>query len=360
VLGATSKSPRSALLRWTVGRLPFGDEVAEGALVRLLVAGCPVHLTADTPRGLEDLRSALAEAPLAPATGEGPEFVLRSQEGSVPLPSRAPDRQLQHIHVWQHGQSRDACAPTVVSIGGYTAAVSEGSAVLDPAGDGVRAMHALLLPVLSLLFAQRAACVVHGAGVRTRGDRVRTHRDRVRTSDDVTLILGGSGRGKSTLVAAAISAGLPVLSDDLLVLRLRDDRLTVAGVPQPLALPADQAHHPAVGETLPGDHRDRRAAAPGWRPETGEFPVGRVVLVEHSEAADGHLVSCAASDVLRWVLVSTLEGLAPQTAHRGFTYASAAARLPGWRLGHAADAARRVPLAAARLLEVSRVPARES
>jgi hypothetical protein len=52
------------------------------------------------------------------------------------------------------------------------------------------------------------------------------------------------------------------------------------------------------------------------------------------------------------VLTSTLDGLSGGTARRVFPYAAAVSRLPGWRLGHAADPTVRVAAAAARIEEL--------
>jgi hypothetical protein len=298
--------------------------------VQLLVAGSAVRLEAATSVQLDDLRAALGEGP---AVAGAAQFVLRSESGSVPMPDRRPDRVVQHVRYWNEG------ADQIVAVGpGLTALVSAGLAVLDPGTGGERAVHGLLLPVLTSLFAQRGGCLVHGAGFLA--------------GDGAVLVLGSSGQGKSTLVTAVLSLGLDVLSDDLLVLRLQGDGVSVSGVPIPLALPADQAHHPAVGRAIDGDPRHRRVPANATVLASGTYPARAVLLVEHSELAEGHLRVAEGREVLGRLLTSTLDGLSAGTARGVFPYAAAVSRVPGWHLGHAADPAVRVAAAATRIEHV--------
>jgi hypothetical protein len=301
--------------------------------VQVLVAGVAVRLEASSPAELLELRDALA---LAPCTDDPPAFVLRLATGGLPQPRRRPDRAVQHVRYWDEGDDRDA---VLVAPGpGRTARVSAGCGVLDPGDGGVTGIHALLLPVLALLFAQQAACLVHGATF-------------LHPRLGAVLALGGSGRGKSTLVAAALEKGLPVLTDDLMVLRLCGGAAVVSGVPQPLALPGDQAHLSVVGAPMPNDPRGRREAS-AVALAAGTHRVGAVLVVEHSDRQDGHLRPAQGSDVLRALLTSTLEGLTPGQARNVFPYAATVARLPAWHLGHAADPAERIPAAQRRLEEI--------
>jgi hypothetical protein len=294
--------------------------------VNLLVAEVRVRLEAVDDAALGDLVGALPGA--VPTEGSA-QLILRSQPGGVPIPRRAPDRVVEHIRYWQE-EGR-----TVIATGpGRSAAVTSGRAVLDPGDGGEQGVRTLLMPVLALLLAELSACVLHAAGLVGETGGV--------------LVVGGSGQGKSTLVAAALSQRRRILSDDLLVLRLVDGCLTATGIPQAIALPGDQAHHRAVGAAIDGDPRGRHAPAAS-PPTVDTIPIVAVVRVEHSELDDGHLTTAGPAEVLRWVLSSTLEGLSPGTARLAFPYAAAAARLPAWRLGHAADPQLRLPAAARRL-----------
>lgn len=295
--------------------------------VPIMLGGASVGLSGSTRSSLDDLRAALSAA--TPAT-RAPQMRLHCCPRAVTVPSRRPDQVVRHVARWQESDhSIVAVAPDVV------AEVRADSAVLDPGSGGARAVHALLLPVLTLLFAERDQCLVHAAGLLQGGT--------------VTLVLGGSGQGKSSLITAALSAGYSVLSDDLLVLTRDQQQVSVSGVPQPLALPADLVHEAAVGRALAGDGRNRRAPARPVPLDPRWHRLGRVVLVEHSADASGHLRPATGSEVLHRLLASSLEGLGRGTARRVFPYAAAVARAPAWHLGHAADPAARVPAAVGRL-----------
>lgn len=304
-------------------------------VLHITVAGTVVRLEAASERELADLHAALADG--QPATNP-PELVLRSQRGSVPVPVSRRDRVVQHVAYWEQegGDQIVATGP------GQAALVSHGHALLDPGDGGVRGIHALLLPVLGLLFKQRGACLVHGAAILS-GD------GRQDPKPGAWLVLGASGQGKSTLVTAALSLGRIVLSDDLLVLRLSDDGVSVSGVPQPLALPADQVGQAVVGAAIPGDPRDRREPASPPQLSAEQHPVTTVLLVAHSGEPGGHLLPAEGRAVFSGLLNSTLEGISPATVHHTFPFAARVAAAAGWHFGHAADAARRIPAAAAHL-----------
>ncbi len=300
--------------------------------MQLGVAGCAVSLEASSAAELHDLRAALGSGVEVEVEGP-PQLILRCERGSVPMPKTKPDRVVQNMRFWDEDDD------VIVAPGpGLTARVSRERALLDPGDGGVRGIHGLLLPVLSLLFDQQDACLTHGAAFLS--------------GDAAVLALGASGQGKSTLVTAALSLGLPVLCDDMVVLRLRADGICVSGVPIPLALPADLAHHPAVGHAIAGDHRQRRQPAQPAALAPGEYPVSTVVLVEHSEVDAGHLTPADGRAVLGALLTSTLDGMSAGRARRVFPFAAAASRAGAWRLGHAADPARRLHAAAVWLEEL--------
>jgi hypothetical protein len=172
-----------------------------------------------------------------------------------------------------------------------------------------------------------------------------------RNSDGATIALGGSGQGKSTLVAAALSADRVALSDDLVVLRLNPDKsVDVCGIPQPLALPGDLADSTVVGSGIAGDHRQRRMPATTLPLDLGWHPVRAVVLVEHSDEPAGQLRVADARTTLHRLLASTLHGPSDGEVLGVFPFATAVANLPAWHLGHAVTASDRVA-AAKRWLE---------
>lgn len=272
-------------------------------------AGLVIGLAGDTAAALGELRSALAGAPSI----DGPAD-LELSVGLVQRPRRRSDRRVQHAAWWDEGSDQ-----VIATSPRHAARVSGSSAVLDPGGDGVSALHSLLFPVLSELFAARGLCVVHAAAV--------VH------GSDAVLALGGSGQGKSTLVTAMLAAGHQVLGDDLAVLRLDAGQLNMAGIPQPLALPADLAGEPVVGASIVGDHRDRRSTSAIDQLDVGWHPLAVVILIQHSNDDNGTLQRATPREVFARALSSSWAGLTVGRADRALPFAATASRVPAWHLG---------------------------
>jgi hypothetical protein len=308
----------------TLGREPkSGPNCCQ--LVRQ-IAGHSVLLRAFDADSLGHLVAALGAAPSAALPAH---LTLEVHPGSLDRPDREPDQVVQHISYWTDGESL-----LVSTTPSQLARVSEDAAVLDPGiAGGVRDIHALLLPVLTLLFAQRGMSLVHAGAYldAAKGGAV--------------LVLGGSGQGKSTMIAAALAAGRVVISDDLAVLRLDEGRLVVGGVPQPLALPADLHREAVVGVPVAGDPRDRRAAAVPVTLNAGWHPVAATVMVGHADQPEGSLHPAQPREIFHQLLASTVDGIAEGRVRTPFPCAAALARLPGWHLGHSNDAVRRIAAA---------------
>jgi hypothetical protein len=235
---------------------------------------------------------------------------------------------IENISYWKEAATEVVSThPTLV------ASVTAAAAVLDPGPHGAPGLHSLMLPVLSLLMAQRDMLLVHAGGYldAARGGAV--------------LVLGGSGQGKSTAITAALSAGCEVLGDDMCVLTFDGGRLAAVGVPVPLALPGDLGDQPVVGAAIPGDPRQRRA--PTVPPERRQewHPVVGAVLVGHSTLRQGTKRAAAPRDTFHALMRSTIHGLADGLARYPFPYAAAVSRLPAWHLGHGSDSASRVAAA---------------
>lgn len=307
----------------------------------LRIAGHVLELSDDSIESRKLVRKVFA---LAPDVHEASDLTLHVvRAGSLSRPQRAPDRTAHHFSLWTDGDDQ------LVSTGGADLArVGAGRAVVDPGPSGFRGLHALLAPVLTLLFAERGLCVVHAAAFLGHD------------GEGAILALGGSGQGKSTLVTAALSGGRLALSDDLVVLRQNLDKsVDVSGIPQPLALPGDLADNAVVGSGIAGDHRQRRmpATAPAIDPDW--HAVRAVVLVEHSDEPAGHLRRAEPRTTMHRLLASTLDGPSPGSVLGVFRYATAVANLPAWHLGHAATTADRVAAATRWLDEIDeRVSAR--
>lgn len=299
------------------------------------IAGLTFLLTGSTEAAQYDLAAALGADR---AAEHGFDMELRCEPGGVILPPREPERIVQHLSYWSESDAK------IVAVGQFQRArVWQNSAVLDPGIDsGALGVHALLLPVLALLFAQRGLCLVHAGALLDQGGAV--------------LVLGPSGQGKSTLIAAALGSGQVVLGDDLMVARLDSGSVSICGVPQPLSLPADLEHEAAVGLEIDGDPRSRRAPAGAVDLNTDWHPLGSVVLVEHSELSEGHLRPATGRETFHRLLTSTLDGLSDRTSRHAFPFAAAVARVPAWHLGHTREPRNRVTEAVRKLKQIRDAP----
>src|SRR5207245_2287338 len=65
------------------------------------------------------------------------------------------------------------------------------------------------------------------------------HAGAIQQDDRAVLVLGGTGTGKSTIVASAASAGWRALADDLVIVRIGSHGPEVTGIPKPLSVPDD-------------------------------------------------------------------------------------------------------------------------
>jgi hypothetical protein len=293
---------------------------------------------ADVEIGLSGGDEAALEALLAAFQHSGPavapQLLLRSVPGTLEVPDRPPDRVVQHLAYWS-----TADGTLVRAHGRALALVSGRTALLDGGRGGVAAVRALLLPTLSMLLDLEAWTVVHGAAVLAGGG-------------EVVLVLGGSGSGKSTLVAAALEAGRQVLGDDLTAVR-GGGAPTAAGVPVRVALPGDLALSTRVaGASLAMDSRGRRSAADGTGLTGAALRLAGTVLVHRAADAAGTLCRADPREVFHTAMASTLAGLSTGHARSVFTLCAAISRLPAWKLGHAADADRRLAAAVEALREV--------
>jgi hypothetical protein len=301
------------------------------------VAGYPVALRGD---GADFEALVLSLASARPSQAGAPGLVLHALSGSVSRPRRPSDAQVQHVHYWYEQDH------TVLATSPVDTARVEGSVItLDPGPQTLMGLHSLLLPCLSWAFGGEELLLVHAGGFTDELGAV--------------LALGASGQGKSSLITAALSAGRTVLGDDMMLLRSGPDGLEVAGVPVPLALPADLDHESSVGRPVPGDWRERRHPVPGSALDASWHPLRAVVLVRHSTLARGDLSEATGQGTFHRLLSSTLEGLHPGTVRRAFRFAAAVARCPAWHLGHSQDPLFRVPDAVERLAVVraGRAPA---
>lgn len=169
-----------------------------------------------------------------------------------------------------------------------------------------------------------------------RHDRFVLHAGAVQRNDRAVLVLGGTGAGKSTTVVAAMADGWRVLSDDLVAVRRTATGVDVAGIPRPMAVPADVAARLGVAaEPIDGDPRQRvLVEAPlsrGWFPLVGTFVSG------HASSTYGTNERLNGVDALRWVVYAHLARHERTRLHAYLPVAAAVVRAGVTHLSHGTD-----------------------
>jgi hypothetical protein len=260
------------------------------------------------------LFGALAPCPDAPL-GE-----LVFERRPVAVPRRSPDEDYKEQALWHDGERLFVEAPphAIRAVVTPTSARVGCASPTDEVG-----LRQLFHPIATHMLAYHDAYVVHGAAVRRDGFAV--------------LVLGESGKGKSTLALAALEHGWTVMSDDLVALRRHRGGLEMRGVPKPLALPGDLAAEAlAASPALAWDHRERRHVGVE-RLDTGPVELTRIVVVDHGDDDRAALAPIATDEVLSLLLGSFASSLDASLMRRFFPVATTAARLPCSRLLHARD-----------------------
>jgi hypothetical protein len=258
-----------------------------------------------------------------------PLLVVRYQRRRPAVPRRRPTHTYLDARVWHDGDE------LVVHLDHFPAGahVTPDAAWVGGDGDDVdRAFQQLFHFAVAHLLAHHQRYVLHAAGV-------------VDDDGDAYVVVGPTGRGKSTLALAAVGAGWGLLGDDLVVVRMGERGPEASGIARRVALPGD------LGATLPvptpliaGDQRGRRELAVehlrrGW------FPIAGIVEVDHSASPDGELHALDGEHAMYRVLGSFASVTDPRLLPAFFPIAGALCQLPTWRVGHGVDAATRLRVA---------------
>ena len=281
------------------------------------IAGFPLRVRATAPEHqtvLDTLFGSLAPCRDVPL-GE-----LVFGRRPVAVPGRRPDEEYRELALWHVGERLFIDAPAY----GMRATVTPTSARVgcDAPTDEL-GLRQLFRPIATHLLAYQGAYIVHGAAVRRAGFGA--------------LVLGESGKGKSTLALAALEHGWTVLADDLVALRRDGTSLEMRGIPKPLALPGDlQAESLAASPTLAWDARDRRHVGAD-RLDAGAVDLARIIVVDHGDGDRAALRPVEREEVMSLLLGSFASTLDAPLVRRFFPVAMTAARLPGSRLLHARD-----------------------
>jgi hypothetical protein len=194
--------------------------------------------------------------------------------------------------------------------------------------DLARGFRQLFPYVITHLLAPHDLFVLHGGAI---------HHD-----DQAVLVLGGTGTGKSTLVASAASAGWKALADDLVVVRVGHDGPEVTGIAKPLAVPRDVVDATdLVAEPIAGDSRSRWHIAvdqsePAWH------PVSATLVSAHGDTVNGELRTLESRQLFEWLLFSFLSRHERNRLRRFLPVAAEVTCRRGWELRHGTDPNTRV------------------
>ncbi len=294
----------------------------------------PFRLHAVDAAGYEALDLLLGALPDCEGLPVG---TIRAGGAGPGIPARAPDQSYEDRRVWLEGDQLTFLDATgAVARSGPRGAEIGGATRADEAAAGIRR---LFLPSVGHLLAFHDRLLVH-AGVVVVGGRT-------------LLVLGPSGAGKSTLALVALDRGWPVLSDDLAVLAVTDQVISVAGVPRPPTVPTDLAVDLRGAPLMHGDPR-RRAVLPASVLASGFRRVDGVLVVAHGLRPLGEHSPVSGRDVHLLLIGSFPAASHPMQLRRAHPVFSALARLPARTLFHGTDPERRLASSAAALADLSR------
>lgn len=312
-------------------------EATDTQLELLDVGGVAVGVTGPEPwRRVVRRRFGSTRLPEAAA-----EIRLALESEAHPVPGGEPDAVVQNIAVWEPVRTGSA---TVFAAHRTTARV---------AGAEVRVGGPVDTPVDRTAFDMVCQCAVGVAVASPR--RALVHAAVVARERGAVLVVGGSGRGKSTTAVAALASGWELCGDDLAVVERDGEGWAVTAVRRPVAVPVE------VLEGLPGaasavvvegddPARDRRAL-PLEVLAGGRRRLVAVVVADHGEG-EGRVEPLRAGSLDPFVgALATV----PTTGilRRQLAVLSGVAGLPGFRLAHAADPDRRRRRAGAMLAEIA-------
>jgi hypothetical protein len=226
----------------------------------------------------------------------------------------------------------------VLAHGTFTATVRDAEARIGGEGNLSRAFRQLFPYIVTQLLAPHGRFVVHGGAIEHYGD--------------ATLVLGGTGSGKSTVVASALFAGSRALADDLVALRPGTNAPEVCGIAKPLTVDRDVADVTGIpSEVVDGDARGRCRLLvdlePGW------FPVRNTVVSGHGDTPSSVWQALGSGALTEWLLYSFLARHDARRRTQFLPIVAATVRRGGTELRHGTDGAQRIAAVAALLDEGS-------
>ena len=261
-----------------------------------------------------------------------PEVRLEVSSATSEVPDRDPDY-ADAVRTWSEpgrfvlaaGSATAVVESDVISVGGP----------LDSENDEI-AIDCLLQSALAIRLSDRDRLLAHGAAV-------------ARDSSGI-LIVGGSGRGKSTAAAAAMFGGWRLLADDLVVVDLAGPRITGVLRP-PMLMPSlvEGTEFAGGADSVVGDRR-QRLRLPASVLDDRTYELEAVVVVDHGDARGGldPLIS-GSLDIVQGALAVDP---APAVVRKMLPGLARLAALPTFRLSHAREESERLDRALEMLDEV--------
>lgn len=313
------------------GTEPEAARLSAPAIVSGLIVdigGFPVLLRAGDLAHAEAMAALLGPCQAC----EGPSELNISFGSNLPkAPSRSLDESYGEVRLWRQGD-----VLYLSHADDLTARVTLRSIDIGATeGDFKAGFHSIFPYAITHALAFRDCFVLHAATILRE--------------NKVVLVLADSGKGKSTLVLAAIRHGWDALGDDLAVLRRNGDGFEVAGIHRPLSVPADVAGG-SPGST-PIDHRRRLVVEDcAWR--NGWHSLGSCVAVNHGRIPEGELRAVSGGELFELAL-GAFAGLGhPAFVRKILPVAAALTGFPSWELRHSPDPAQRLAVAGRLLDEV--------
>jgi tetratricopeptide (TPR) repeat protein len=302
---AGSNAPPPSGLKWPARALLRG--------LTLGIGGVPVAVSATDAMRAAAVRALFGR--LAP-TDEDPRARIAFGGHCPPLPGRDPDVSVGPIRLWYDGA---------------TMSIAHGRAIGARVEPGLGILGGYnTIENLTLVFRDLAPLML--AGLLGPHGRFMVHAGALQRDGRAALVIGGTGRGKSTLVLGALLDGWSVISDDLVVVCASPSGPLVTGIPKPLLVPGEVLGEQLRSSASPADQRGRFLVPFGaWDAEPR--PVELVVVVDHGDSP-----AAEAEPIDRRRLLEVLIGcrLSPDPAHvrAYFRLAASLLDVPAFCLRH--------------------------
>ncbi len=175
-------------------------------------------------------------------------------------------------------------------------------------------------------------------------DTLPIHAGLVGDDNSMLLLLGTNGIGKSSVVGAAVEAGMTTAGDDITLLRISESEARCAGFPKTPLVPTNVL---SDADETKSDGRGRISLRPDEF-RTGWHRVGAIAVLEQGEQADTKLGEVTAMEVVTSLIKATFYGFGgSEQAQRTLDSMQTIAAIPRVRLSLGANERTRAATTAA-------------